>query len=842
MRLSTAAFPTLPQNASSADALRLLDGYQKGLFATTWREPFDTVITDQAIPAAAPSPEGPSAALPMITAAPAQRTSSTIQITQRETEKSLNKLATDTKTDYEIRMLQFARAAIFSLDYQTPELSDQEKNTKALNIFNLARIEILELDRITKLDPIRLDPSKESQLAARASYMSKLGESCKRAFSMLAAQLDSNYRKGEKQLKMAEQILTWHDGRMTQVNTSFFQEGNDSYEIKRTETPIPGLTDAQKDEYRKIRHDSTKPKWFKEIEKKHPLLAKYLKEQVANEEWGILEHTLPTTLRSVPGLANFTRTDTTITNLTTQASTTGFMYRSATPPPIDVKNRSERVRLTQLNIEQYIAVRFSANDLPQKNGKSVIAINSLLNEIFGEALFSYKDNNTRMIADIKKALKNIKGSGKYPNVEFIFTTTPINNWRNLWITLNSHNQNDDNQYIAYCKEKIKDQTLDTSQRALLSAAQTALEQLSDRVDYFGDLNLIRSALYEIIIPGVSGCKSAKDREGYKQDYAAALRVYYLAHDKFPDFKLPKYRRAKLIAKVLGYVGAVTAVMAGLMLLATLFATPLSAFIIIPAALPQIAILAATAGGLALTLLTSLFQFTFKRPDYDQRSDFMRTLRHIRLSGFGAFSSNANAPGVYGQKDEDISPSDLTNPRQGQKPYRGKSHKAMFIADKASFALTASLMGVAAYLLLHFALASVIGGVLSGLAAPVLVSIAVVALAYLAANSLADWLNYYRNPIDKKEATHIKAFKLAHDDEIKLAKGNKMKGKDPKIKPSRNGAPAETRKRVASPLRHITDSSQSAEPGAANPTALPTPSTAEDNVQSFHPAAGSRHKG
>ncbi len=762
----------LPDHVKFSNYAAALKAEQDLLLISTWKSGHFTAKWDEAVPekAAVDAKVLSMMALPPAVAATEVRSRigpgtdqlapvhRSITITKK-VDPTLTAAPTNLKSDYKIRMLQFARAAIFALDYQEPELLDEAKTAAANSIYECTQL------ALTMIDSGSADAAAPYSRTVFATLATELGK----------ATSISDYKKAEKQLLIAEQLLTWHDGRVEQTNICSMTITGNTFTINRTEKPITLLTDTQKAEYLKI-HNEPKPLWFKALNR---LIQNYLLETVPDHNeldmeaqdlikqdkyWNTIEHTIPATLRGVPGLANFTRHTTTITTTAnaSASSTTITSYKSSTPPPIDLMamdSSEERIRLTMQNIEQYIETRIS-DDASQ----NTFYINTLLNELFGEDLLyqtgldlrvGHKDSNTRFISEIREAVKRLKKI--HPDWIIITSSTPINNGRYLLITKNTHDPAQDQRLIELpvaSHDALK--PVENIAEAILPEAKKALQQLSNSVDYFGDLNLLRAALYEIIIPGaLSGCKSGKDRELYKQDYAVALRAYYAAYTHFPDFNLPKRSPTRLM-NFLAYLGLTALAVAGI------------ATFLIPGMLPLLGLIGLVAGGGALAL-AGIGYHLFTQPNYTERANFLRILRQIRLSGFGAMSASLNAPGVYGQKDEDISPSDLINPRLAQFPFRGKAQFKTKAIDLGIYLTASGGLATAAYFLLtHFL---VLPGPLF-FALPMLLA-AVVAVPFIT-KMVGSVAMYYLSPVAKdKEA--IESFRRAHTDGKLLAEGNKYKG-------------------------------------------------------------------
>ncbi len=763
-----------------------LEDLQKDLLKTTWRgqdSSVRTVVTEAGssqIPTDAltiaelPTPSTGAQAMPVEPKVIKAPVYPSVTIIQKQ-EAGLNTAPTDLKSDYKIRMLQFARAAIFALDYQKLELPAGEKEDRKNEIEDTTKAFLDYLEEKNSHGSFRL-----SDKALRTE--------CNTFFSLLAQKLDPSLspKKAEKQLSQAEQLLTWHEGRIQQKNISYITAHGKTLEITRTEEAVRGLTEEQKQAFLN-RDDKI---WYKTLS---PLLKAYIDQHtdaaVKDGNWSALERPIPATLRGIPGLANFVRSTTSITDLTNPTAPktlcTHSTYHSATPVPIDIKDKAARIRLTVQNIDQYIGHSERLNTLFQSisiedpatlsvkkklekiqssaetKGEKLsltLPFNSLLNELMGEAFLPHKDNNSRFIQEIRAAIKQVKAEyeKKYPNIDLDFfeTNTPINNFRYLWITRNTERLSDDQRYLDFCDTQIQVLEASSPEGKFLTAAKKALEDLQGKSDYFGDKTLLRAALYELIIPnGLSACKSGKDRQLYKQDYAAALQSYYAAYDHFPNFELPP--KMPIALKALGYLGATAAVVAGV------FALMMGGII------PLIAIIGLGAGGAALSLVSGAASYFLpKKPNFKTRSDFLSILRPIRLSGFSALSASLNAPGAYGQKNTDIAPSDLSHLRQAQRPFRSKTQ----LINLALYILGASILAVAAYFLITHLLV---------LAAPVLLALPILLAIAVAipiiVNTLAPLVRYFSSPKDKAHKDAIKDFAQALKEDSTLAKLNKLKG-------------------------------------------------------------------
>ena len=156
----------------------------------------------------------------------------------------------------------------------------------------------------------------------------------------------------------AERYSVWKNGRKaldTVVKSSQFEITDkviksSLFEIAQQEIPCHD-PDLLAEEYKKI-NDKTPPRWFQ-------WLAPWQQDFIRTNQTRLLENSIPSSLRSVPGLANLSKHVCRINGVESLA-----YFRHATPRPVDLMNNKsaydEEYRLTCLNMASQI--RLSLQD------------------------------------------------------------------------------------------------------------------------------------------------------------------------------------------------------------------------------------------------------------------------------------------------------------------------------------------------------------------------------------------------------------------------------------------------------------------------------------------------
>lgn len=724
---------------------------------------------------------------------------------------------TDAPTNYKIRAIQYARAALYCI----------EKEAKAgINISDIRK-------KINEFLAILSDQSRAPN--------EKLNSNFNTFFIFLAKEIEKalgiSYKEAEKKLRLAEQLLTWKEGRTSITNTSYTTINGTRYRIIQEEEPITTLTEAQKTEYRAAIRETNQHKWFRDLD---PLLRDYIQEQVRENNW-IAIACIPASLRSVPGLANFVRINITIKELNNEAGTAVVntikhtQYRSATPVPIDMKGSEERIQITALNLEQLIEQKLDdrlriafeeknltktkevLTDTTKNNGLTVenfstlklalkasvlekikavntlerartgknnykfpVNLNSLLTEIWGAGLYPSKDNNSRLLKEIKAGSAKLKeGSSIYNELDLSVSNISINSLRWLFLAINKDNYEDDKIYLDYCETNLdsKADTPPEKKKRLLEAGK-ALKALQYKSDYFGDLNLMRAALRSIIIEGDdSACKSGKDRAGILTIYATALLAYYARHGEFPDLNLP--RKLGLFFSATRYLGFVSMAFAVTSIIAFL---EFGGILIMP--LPAIIALASV--GLALVLVGTIRRIidlrSISSDNRDTHRNFLQIVRHLFLTGFVQKSASLNAPGAEGVQDPDILPDALTNTVLAERPLGKLADKPL---RKANLILSLVLAGALATGA-HFILIAYTVAVSASVALALNWLVPAVPIALVAAYLIIKLVETaaipsLKSPKDKDEIEARTKFKKEKEVDGKLAKTNKPLGQRPSLR-------------------------------------------------------------
>lgn len=192
-------------------------------------------------------------------------------------------------------------------------------------------------------------------------------------------QANTSLKNPFQSLCEAERYSVWKNGRKdinTVVKSSQFEVtgmGVKSSQLEITQQEIPFHDpDLLAKEYKKI-NDKIPPRWFK-------WLTLWQQDFIRTNQATLLENSIPSSLRSVPGLANLSKHICSINGVESLA-----YFRHATPRPVDLMNNKdaydEEYRITCLNMASQI--RLSLDDQFKRAGtkqsrEAVILTQSLL--------------------------------------------------------------------------------------------------------------------------------------------------------------------------------------------------------------------------------------------------------------------------------------------------------------------------------------------------------------------------------------------------------------------------------------------------------------------------------
>lgn len=296
----------------------------------------------------------------------------------------------------------------------------------------------------------------------------------------------ATYNKVAKKLDQIEPFLTWEDGRTSSVwmTREMGKDGKEAVHFQM-EDPYRSLTKEQKEEFTQVSRPAGVPSWFNRLPRilqqaylKRVLTSKppswfnelssdqkvcltkirdgekltvdeinslkplpswfrdlpsvqrtYLEKMLAQNP-DSLENVIPSTLRSIPGTANFTKivAGTLEMNASGEPELTDILdtVRDSTAEPVGIKNKSDKQRIANQNIAQLVetCAQSKAKEYSQfwgvmgTEGKPItvpISIASLLSAAgaFDTLGFSGDDNNTRMILTKERAIQNLVAEGKY---------------------------------------------------------------------------------------------------------------------------------------------------------------------------------------------------------------------------------------------------------------------------------------------------------------------------------------------------------------------------------------------------------------------------------------------
>jgi hypothetical protein len=214
------------------------------------------------------------------------------------------------------------------------------------------------------VDNLYRDFSKISGITSRQQGNAKFKEFLAGLIALVETQQTAiNSNDVYKSLVEAERFGTWNVGRDTIVTLSESEFGNKSQTIVQIEIPRSRLTTAQAHEFMKIleQDNSKQPLWLTKLPswQKNYLLNKVspLKNATgADLVQGLnnILQTIPTTVRGIPGLANYSEHVLMIYEVGKLVNES-HRSRSGIVTPIDLyKNVEERKRITRMNVAQII--------------------------------------------------------------------------------------------------------------------------------------------------------------------------------------------------------------------------------------------------------------------------------------------------------------------------------------------------------------------------------------------------------------------------------------------------------------------------------------------------------
>lgn len=420
-----------------------------------------------------------------------------------------------------------------------------------------------------------------------------------------------NSTKIAKQLSIAERVKTWEGGRKPLITVS---ANSDSEQlIYQIEVPRCDLTYFQKKEFVDLLTQPEKdyPKWFKVMpawEQKY-LLAHLRNPDATMDNINSKILSIPTALRHVPGLANYSEHILRIYNKEPDGqyhlAVESRRERSGIVCPVDLYKKDENVerqRLTDDNVAQLITSTLKERALrylekwPQTSQpiKLPILVQTLLSPgVLSALLNGGSNNNSMMIENKNEAIRKLKeafanptteahqnffsqlgldvnssgmitytnDSGKSITVEPVIVSTnhSVNIWRILPVPLKQEektpNNNNAKTLLEAANEFVSVHQNDASAKNDIDILLNAMKDYQTTPSLAPARRhrpLFLSSLEQIIAEksggvGYGSCKSGKDRKGMETLHTDAMLVYQSRYHVLPKYNDTPENREKFVA-------------------------------------------------------------------------------------------------------------------------------------------------------------------------------------------------------------------------------------------------------------------------------------------------------
>jgi hypothetical protein len=233
----------------------------------------------------------------------------------------------------------------------------------------------------------------------------------------IQAELRLDERVAFKVLCQAEQFAIWQNGRQSLVTESRMR----GFMIRQIEEPMCPLTTDQKSEYLRIKHHDW-PFWSFPFTSWQKHFLKQQADILAEDETSERGRDIPASLRSVPGLANYSLHILEIRRSDGALVSDACRFCAATPVAIAVEDASERHRLTKQNMMQIfdeplkvLGERFLTRWQPVITPGQVlevpVLIQSLLSPTWLDTIFGFmypQHNESRMIVEKEAAIDKVR--------------------------------------------------------------------------------------------------------------------------------------------------------------------------------------------------------------------------------------------------------------------------------------------------------------------------------------------------------------------------------------------------------------------------------------------------
>ncbi len=459
----------------------------------------------------------------------------------------------------------------------------------------------IAVDHVSKSYNANLDfneaPSHDSMKETLDDYLCKLA-------ILFSKHGEIDIKRATKQIMLAECMAAWDQGRGPIITDSM--EGKDA--IQQEEIPRRLLTKHQKEEFLGLMQGK-KPKWFSAME---DWQQRYILQHLKKPPTATLENiddrllTIPSSLRFIPGLANYSEHILKVTNTETgKILHESSRMRSSVVCAIDLSDNkltAERQRITDDNIEQVLLN--AINDIKEKLPKNLnakvkeeilqrnaileipITIQTLLSpsvlQSFSVLLGSGGVSDAAMVENkniaidkfiklfenpkskaseemfkhlglSKEGLIDVAFEGEPVKIKpiIIATNHPVNKLRTMKgpfdIEESKRNQLFSDKLLTLATKPYiaKDSGL------LVAAVSNYKALLSNQKVTHAHRHLFMSSLEEIITEQCSGvaygsCKSGKDRKGMEVLHTDAVLTYFAKYKELPSYFDGEVKRKQFI--------------------------------------------------------------------------------------------------------------------------------------------------------------------------------------------------------------------------------------------------------------------------------------------------------
>ncbi len=244
----------------------------------------------------------------------------------RDAREQTSPIDADGPEAYQIMTLNYARSAAILLEeaVKREEITQEQQQETLQSIHNYSRETFKQLS--TAENPKELFERRNSQLVDH-----------------LAEGLGVNHQQASKQLNLAKDFAGFEDEHVHSVTLSSVEHAGKRYTVCEAETMLTSMTDEQKQEFTE-RHNKA---WYTE----QPAFAQSLIDRYTDELTDDA-HTIPTQLRSIPGIRNAYTKTTAVAEAGQELQIVHEGHHSGTVASQAKGGQEEQQRLANQNVAQ----------------------------------------------------------------------------------------------------------------------------------------------------------------------------------------------------------------------------------------------------------------------------------------------------------------------------------------------------------------------------------------------------------------------------------------------------------------------------------------------------------